>query len=621
MALAPLRAERGYLPLEDHGLIGDGTTAALVGRDGAVVWLCAPRFDAPPVFCRLLDAARGGAFTVAPDVIVASGQRYIDDTGILVTEMQSPTGLLRVTDALTLRSGADLTEDAPAGRAELLRLAEVVEGSVDVRIEIAPYRGAAATEARGGLRLHCPARPELELWLTSSVDLAGMQRTVTLRAGERLHVALRFRCAHRHRRVPPEALLAATAEAWRRWASRIRYEGPERALVRRSAITLKMLDSFESGAVLAAPTSSLPEVIGGTRNWDYRYAWIRDAAFAVHAFRRIGLAAEAWGFLGWALDAIERDGRPKVLYDLDGDVPPPERICAELEGYRGSRPVRWGNAAVDQVQHDVFGEIVDCAYQWASHGGEIRPSLWARLTPLLDGAAREWRRPDHGVWEVRSVGRPFTYSAALCQVALDRAWRLAERHGLPGDVAGLRQEAEEIRRAILEEAWDPRAGALTAALGGGPLDASVLALPLRRVVPADHPRMIATTEAIARGLRAGDGLLYRYLPGDYDDGVATSDEGAFLLCSFWLVDNLTGQGRIDEALALYGQLCARASPLGLLPEQIDPATGAFVGNFPQAFSHVGLIASGVALSRALGRRAERGGGEQRAAGEGAAGAR
>ncbi|WP_437320183.1 glycoside hydrolase family 15 protein [Sorangium sp. So ce385] len=602
MKLSALRSERGYLPLEDHGLLGDGTTAALVGRDGAVVWLCAPRFDSPPVFCRILDAARGGAFTVSPDILVASGQRYIEDTGILVTEMQSPTGLLRVTDALTLRSGADLAEDVAAGRAELLRLAEVVEGSVDVRIDVAPYGGATVSQERGGLRLRCGARPELELYLMSSLDLTGMTTTVRLRAGERLHVALRLRSAHRHRAVPPEQLLDATADAWRRWASGIQYDGPARALVRRAAVTLKLLDHFESGAMVAAPTSSLPEVVGGARNWDYRYAWIRDAAFSVHALRRIGLAAEAWGFLGWALDAADRDGRPRVLYDLDGEPPPPERLCERLEGYRGSRPVRWGNAAMDQKQHDVFGEIIDCAYQWSSRGGEIRPALWSRLVPLLDGAAREWRQPDHGIWEVRSAGRPFTYSAALCQVALDRGWRLAERHGLPGDIDGLRRKAEEIRRAILEEAWDPRVRAITSALGGGPLDASALALPLRRVISADHPRMIATTEAIATGLRAGDGLLYRYLPGEYDDGVAESGEGAFLLCSFWLVDNLTAQGRVDEALSLYKELCARASPIGLLPEQIEPATGAFVGNFPQAFSHVGLIASGVSLARALGQR-------------------
>jgi alpha,alpha-trehalase len=603
MKIAPLPMHRGYLPLEDHGLIGDGTTAALVGRDGAVVWLCVPRFDSPPIFCRILDAARGGAFTIAPDTVVESGQRYIEDTGVLVTELRSPTGLLRLTDALTLRSGSDLTEDAPAGRAELVRLAEVVEGRMEVRIEVAPYGGAEFSRERDGLRIACRARPELELRLLSSFELTGLSETVRLNVGERLHAILRFRSAHRHGAIPPEQLLETTAEAWRRWASGIRYSGPADQLVRRSAITLKLLDHFESGAMLAAPTSSLPEVVGGTRNWDYRYAWIRDAAFSVHALRRIGLAAEAWGFLGWALDAVERGDRPKVLHDLDGNVPPAERLCEQLEGYRGSRPVRWGNAAVDQTQHDVFGEIIDCAYQWASHGGAIHPTLWARLMPFIEGAAREWRQPDHGIWEVRSAGRPFTYSAALCQVALDRAWRLAERRGLPGDIGHLQRESEEIRRAILEEAWDSRAKAITAALGGGPLDASVLALPLRRVIPAGHPRMVATAAAIARDLRAGDGLLYRYLPGEYDDGVSASDEGAFLLCSFWLVDNLTGQGRVDEALSLYNELCTRVSPLGLLPEQLDPATGAFLGNFPQAFSHVGLISSGVGLSRALARRA------------------
>jgi alpha,alpha-trehalase len=312
------------------------------------------------------------------------------------------------------------------------------------------------------------------------------------------------------------------------------------------------------------------------------------------------MTAEAAAFLGWVLDSVEPEGRPKVLYDIDGQQPVPEVVDEDLEGYRASAPVRWGNAAADQRQHDVFGEILDCAHQWVEGGGHLDDHLWSRLRSFVDAAAEEWHDPDQGIWEIRDPGRPFTYSAALCHVALDRGAELAEAHGLPGDVERWRRVADEIRTAILEEAWDPDRGSLTEYLGGGHLDASVLALPARRVVPAEHPRMVATTEAVARELGAGEGLVYRYLPELSPDGLE-GDEGAFLLCSFWLVDNLAEQGRFEEAEALYDSLCARANPLGLLPEQIDGDTGRFLGNFPQGFSHIGVITSGVRLGL---RRAE-----------------
>jgi alpha,alpha-trehalase len=455
------------------------------------------------------------------------------------------------------------------------------------------------------MRLRCATRPDLDLQLRATVPLEGPQTTLDLDAGDRLSFVLRWGGGyHRHHPVPPDELLRATLEVWRRWMRSLGYEGPREPLVRRSAITLKLLDYVPTGAIVAAPTSSLPEWIGGERNWDYRYAWIRDAAFSVYALRRIGLTEEAAGFLGWVLDAVERHGRPKVLYNLDGETPDPERVDPELEGYRCSAPVRWGNAADEQRQHDVFGEILDCAYQWASDGEVIDAGLWRKLRALVEGAHREWRKPDHGIWEVRTAGRPFTYSAALCQVALDRGAALAGRFGLPGDAKGWRAEAEKIRRTVLDEAWDPRLNSLTEHLGGGGLDAGLLALPLRRVLRADHPKMVATAEAVARRLGAGEGLLYRYLPEESPDGLS-GHEGAFLLCSFWLVDNLAGQGRIEEAAELYDSLCDRATPLGLLPEQIDPASGAFLGNYPQAFSHIGVISSGFNLARETQRRRQR----------------
>ena len=601
----PLNPTDGYLPLEDYGLIGDGTTAALVGRDGAVSWLCAPRFDSPPLFCGILDAARGGAFVVAPEDLVESRQFYEPDSGVLVTEMRGHSGLVRVTDALTLRSGADLREDTPAARGELVRSVSVLQGRVRLWVEVEPRGGAHVERRSDGLRLRLASRSDLDVRLWASAPLEGVRTVLDLGAGDRLAVTLRWGGGHhRHRLASPDELLRGTLDVWRRWVENFAYEGPQQDLVRRSAITLKLLDHFESGAIVAAPTSSLPEAIGGPRNWDYRYAWIRDAAFSVYALRRIGLSEEAAGFLGWVLDAIERHGRPKVLYDLDGEDPQLEREDPELEGYRRSPPVRWGNAADQQHQHDVFGEILDCAYQWAAQDGKIDETLWGKLQELVEGARREWREPDHGIWEVRTAGRPFTYSAALCQVALDRGARLAERFGLPGDVKGWRAGAEGIQHAILEEAWDPKLDSLTEHLGGGGMDASLLALPLRRVVPAEHPKMVATAGAIAERLGAGDGLLYRYLPEKSPDGLP-GHEGAFLLCSFWLVDNLAKQGRIEEATELYDSLCARANPLGLLPEQIDPSSGAFLGNYPQAFSHIGVISSGFNLAREANKWRER----------------
>jgi GH15 family glucan-1,4-alpha-glucosidase len=599
----PLRWRDGYLPLEDLGLIGDGATVALVGLDGSIPWLCLPRFDSEPLFCGLLDRASGGHFRVAPDDVVEARQRYEPDTGVLVTELRGRTGLVRVTDGLVVRSGADLTDDAPASRAELVRSAVVLDGDVRLRVDVEPYGDARVRPALDGLEVLVARRPDLRLHLRSNRPLSGLHSMHELVAGDRLDLVLSWGRWHRHHRFDAEAMLAATIQAWRRWMKNFSYQGPEEPLARRAAITLKLCDDWVNGSLVAAPTSSLPAPVGGVRNWDYRYTWIRDAAFTVYAMRRIGFGEEADAFLGWVLDAFERSRQPRIMYDLDGDQVPDELEDAELEGYRRSSPVRWGNGAADQRQHDVYGEVLDCADQWVRSGGELQPALWAGLTSLAESARDAWRQPDQGIWEVRSEGRVFTYSAGLCQVALDRAAAIGERLDLPGPIVAWRAAADKLRQLILDQSWDEDAQTLSEHLdGGGSLDASLLALPLRGVVPADHPRMVATTTAIAERLSAGNGLLYRYLHDQSPDGIS-GHEGAFVLCSFWLVDNLASQGQLEEAEELYASLCARTSPLGLLSEQIDPSTGELVGNFPQAFSHIGIIASGVNLARANAGRA------------------
>ncbi|MFD0330832.1 glycoside hydrolase family 15 protein [Streptacidiphilus monticola] len=499
-----VQRRNGYLPLEDLGLIGDGTTAALVGLDGSIPWMCLPRFGSEPLFCGLLDHARGGHFTVAPEDVAEARQRYEPDTGVLVTEMRGATGVVRVTDALVLRSGADLTDDAPQARAELVRSAVVLDGDVNLRVDLEPRGGALASAMFSGLEIHVPRRPDLRLHLRSNRPLDSLHSRHELRQGDRLDLVLSWGRFHRHHRFDAEAMLDATAAAWRRWMTGFRYQGPQEQLVRRSAITLKLCDDWAAGSLVAAPTSSLPAPIGGVRNWDYRYTWIRDAAYAVFAMRRIGFGGEADAFLGWVLDAFERSRHPRIMYDLDGRPVPDEVEDTELEGYRGSAPVRWGNGAADQRQHDVYGEVLDCADQWLRAGGELEPALWAGLAGLADAADQAWRQPDQGIWEVRSEGRVFTYSAAMCQVALDRAAVIGERRGMPERTAAWRAAADKLRQLILDESWDEQAQTLSEHLdGGGQLDASLLALPMRQVVPGDHPRMVATTAAVADRLSAG----------------------------------------------------------------------------------------------------------------------
>jgi alpha,alpha-trehalase len=597
----PLERHDGYLPIERHGIIGDGSGCALVAADGKVPWLCVPRFDDEPLCAAILDTARGGHIQVAPDDVREARQWYLDDSAVLVTEQRTTDGVVRLVDAFALQPGADLHQGERHALGAWVRTVEVLHGDVDVVVDLAPRKDAGFERHDGGISIEWSLMPDLPLRVTCDHPLDGPRTVIALHEGERMTFTLRWTDATRdaaaHAR-DAEAMLRQVHESWTTWSDCIDYDGPRARNVRRSALTLKLLDHAESGAVIAAATSSLPESIGGVRNWDYRYVWVRDAAFSVHAFRRIGMVREAREYLDWVLRAVEIGDRGAVLYDIDGTIPEGETEDPDLEGYRRSAPVRWGNGAATQRQHDAYGEIVDCAYQWASHSSEpLEPETWKRLAALIDQAADVWDTPDHGIWEIRADDRLFTYSVAMCQVALDRGARIARKFGLPGDVERWESEARHIREQLLDRAWDDERQAFTETLGsGGGLDASVLTLPLRQVIAADDPRMVATTDAVVRELGSPGGLIHRYDPSVSDDGLP-GEEGAFLLCSSWLIDNLILQGRLDEAVELFEQLCDRGGSLGLLPEQIDETTGAFLGNYPQAFSHVGVVGNAVLLSR------------------------
>ena len=527
----------GYLPIEDHGLIGDGSTCALVGRDGAITWLCLPEFDSPPFLAGILDADDGGRFEIAPTNTVGSYQRYVEDSCVLITSLASDRGVLQVTDALTLRSGADLSEPVPAGRSELLRHARAVGGDVPLRVSLMPKRGVTFDALAGGWRFDWREGGIQEVYLWSSVELRpdgrGLSASVTLRAGETLTVALHWSGRFRLRQRPQSRkLLDQTVYAWRRWASNLDCEGFQAELMKRSALTLKLLDHAETGAILAAATSSLPEWPGTSRNWDYRYTWVRDASFSNYVFRRIGDPSDADVFPAWVLTDVERVGRANVMYALDGSQPPEESEDPHLRGYRGSAPVRWGNGASHQLQHDVYGEIIDIAYQWSTSGKRVDHHLWEALAPIVERAIMKWHVPDSGPWEIRNPGRRFTYSAALCYLAIDRAIRIARKDGLPYPKQRWETTTREILQTTLTLAWDAKRRTLTEHLDGtGGLDASLLTLPMRNAIDYDDPRMVSTTAAIAAGLDAGNGLLFRYLPEVSPDGLPGS-EGAFLLCSF-----------------------------------------------------------------------------------------
>jgi len=588
----------GYLPIRDYAAIGDGRTAALVGRDGAIDWLCLPDLDSPSVFAALLDEDRGGRFVLAPAVPFDAVRRYLPDTNVLETTFTTGEGSVRLTDALTLPTGG------LSPYRELARRVDGVSGHVPLswRVEARfDYGGPSPFVLRGGVPIAARGADALAVlsWDAGTVELdaAGARGVFTTAPGSSSLLVLS--AAHQEplvfsTRNEAEARLRATAERWRDWAAGRAYDGPWRDAVVRSALALKLLVFAPSGAIAAAVTTSLPEEIGGGRNWDYRFSWPRDAAFTLQALLSLGCGREARAFFSWLLHASQlTHPRLHVLYRLDGRTQADETEL-QLAGYRGSQPVRVGNGAAEQLQLDVYGEVVAAAALFARFAGGLDRDHARRIAEIADLVCDLWHEPDAGIWEVRSEGAHFTQSKMMCAVALDRAADLAEAGHLPANrLERWRAESGRVREFVETRCWSEAQASYTRAAGDDTVDASLLLAVLAGYDEAGSPRLRATVDAVRREL--ADGALVRRYVGH--DGLAGED-GAFVACSFWLAEALARQGRVGEATKLMDELVALGNDVGLYAEEIDPGTGDFLGNFPQGLSHLALINAATAIAGA-----------------------
>ncbi len=577
------------LRIEDYAIIGDLRTVALVGRDGSIDWLCLPRLDGRACFAALLGTEENGRWLIAPEgEVVASRRGYRGDTLVLETEFQTPTGRVQIIDFMPV-----VEEDE---RADLVRLVVGIEGEVAMHTElvlrfdygrIVPWvqrwdGGITATAGADAVRLETP------------IDLEGRDfKTVgrfTIRAGERVPFTLCwFRSYLNVANVSsPPAELADTEDYWRSWSARFEQKWPDRDAAIRSLLTLKALTHEPSGGIAAAATTSLPERIGGERNWDYRYCWIRDTTFTLYALLLSGYPEEANAWTGWLLRAAA--GKPsqmEIMYAVDGARVESELILDWLPGYEGSRPVRIGNGAHDQLQLDVFGELFDGLHTARKHGLEVQDEGWSIQLALMEHLEEIWQKPDSGIWEVRGRPRHFTHSKVMAWVAVDRAIKAVERFGCKGPADRWRGLRSRIRETVLREGYNERRKSFVQELGGKALDGSLLMLPLVGFIAPDDPRMLSTIDAIKRELTE-DGLVLRYQTDAAEDGLS-GYEGTFLATSFWLADCLAMAGRTHEARELFDRLLGLRNDVGLLSEEYDSKAGRQLGNFPQAFSHVGII--------------------------------
>lgn len=593
-----MRSE-GYAPIRDYAAIGDGRTVALVARDGAIDWLCLPDLDSPSVFGALLDAERGGSFELRPSVPFEVERRYQPGTNVLETTFHTQGGAVRVVDAMTL-AGPGLTP-----LRELARRVEGLAGRVSLRWSVEPRFGYAEAATRVERRLGMPVATcgatalAVQCWNVPDAvtDIGAVAGTVDVRAGESALIALSI--AHQEplvfsTRDQVEGRIDATSRGWAGWSMARGYDGPWRDAVIRSALALKLLVHAPSGAVAAAATTSLPEDIGGERNWDYRFCWVRDSAFTMDAFLGLGCTADARAYFWWLMHASQlTHPRVRVLYSLNGGAHTPERVL-RLCGYRGSRPVRIGNAAAAQLQLDTYGELFQTAWLYAASGRRLDNDIARHLAGMADLVCRMWRRPDAGIWEVRSRVEHFTQSKMMCWVALNRARDLAERGLIPdGHVQRWIRDAQSIHDFVETRCFSHAKHSYVRHEGSDEVDASLLLGILLSYGDPSTDRWAGTIDAVRRELQNGP-FVRRYTG---EDGLGGS-EGAFLTCSFWLAEALARGGRLDEAVALMGELVALANDVGLYAEEIDPATGAFLGNVPQALSHLALINAALAVAEA-----------------------
>jgi len=599
-----------YPPIENHGLIGDLQTAALVSTDGTLDWYCVPRFDSPSVFASLLDPERGGHFSIRPATDdYVSRQLYLPGTAILITRFMTPDGVGEVIDFMPI-AGAVATD-----RHRLVRLGRVVRGQLRFVVECrpafdygrAPHEFDAENRCvtfRSGsttLRLSTVAPAEGPLVPDSAIEIVdgGVRVEATLSAGQIGGAVLESAPDGPARRIDRDEVqreLEETRDYWRNWVHRSTYKGRWREIVERSAITLKLMTYAPTGALVAAPTAGLPELVGGERNWDYRYTWIRDASFSVYGLLGLGFTDEAAAFMRWLNDRLdeshERDRPLQIMYRVDGQPDLDEEILDHLAGYRGSAPVRIGNGAATQLQLDIFGEALDSVYLADSHALTPDHDGWRHISRVADWVSRHWDQPDEGIWETRGGQQNFTYGRLMSWVALDRAIRMAHRHGRPADVPTWTAARDDIYRQINDLGWSDDRQAFVQHYDTEVLDASLLYMPLVGFVAPSDPRWQSTLRAMDHEL-VSDSLVYRYDPSASPDGLRGA-EGTFSMCTFWYVDALARSGRLNQARVTFEKMLTYANHLGLYSEEIGP-TGEQLGNFPQAFSHLALISAAINL--------------------------
>jgi GH15 family glucan-1,4-alpha-glucosidase len=598
-----------YPPIADYALLSDCHSCALVSTDGSIDWCTFHRFEARPVFARILDWAKAGFFRIAPrDDDYEPTRRYLPGTNVLETTFRTPTGTLVLTDLFAYRV-PEQGEDAHSAHPDhqLVRIARCTEGEVAVKVKLVPRFDYGLTTPR----LETLADDLVIVYggadalvLQSELPFGHAERSATqgnrkLRAGEEAFVVLTYQLPHeldprRLTREEVHAKLETTASTWAEWAERCTYDGPYREQVVRSALVLKALTNAPTGSIVAAATTSLPEEIGGERNWDYRFSWLRDSALTLNALFALGYGDEAHAYMAWLRRTTAgRASELQIMYGVGGERLLPEVELDWLEGYRGSRPVRIGNGAYSQFQLDVFGELLDTVWIYRQHGGEIDDTFWEFLGRVAGAVIDRWREPDQGIWEIRGEPRHFTYSKVMAWVALDRVVRIAELDGREGNLDEWRANRDELRELIEREGVDPDTSAFLQSFGdAGKLDASNLMIPIVGFVAHDDPRARATFERTISDLSA-DGFVYRYIT-DGVDGLS-GEEATFAICSFWLVECLARAGETDRARELFERLLGFCNDVGLLAEEIDPHNGEQIGNFPQAFSHVGLIQAAIAL--------------------------